>query len=104
MNNKYKILIIEDESNIRTMVSTMLETNGYQAILAETCSAAKLMFDSHLPDLVILDLGLPDADGMQFIKHVRKSSLTPIIVLSARTSENDKVIFFYLWEIHSYQH
>ena len=92
MNNKYKILIIEDESNIRTMVSTMLETNGYQAILAETCSAAKLMFDSYMPDLVILDLGLPDADGMQFIKYVRKSSLTPIIVLSARTSENDKVI------------
>lgn len=92
MNNKYKILIIEDESNIRTMVSTMLETNGYQAILAETCSAAKLMFDSHLPDLVILDLGLPDADGMQFIKYVRKSSLVPIIVLSARSSENDKVI------------
>ncbi len=92
MNNKYKILIIEDESNIRTMVSTMLETNGYQAILAETCSAAKLMFDSYMPDLVILDLGLPDADGMQFIKHVRKNSLTPIIVLSARTSENDKVI------------
>jgi two-component system KDP operon response regulator KdpE len=70
----------------------MLETNGYQAILAETCSAAKLMFDSYMPDLVILDLGLPDADGMQFIKYVRKSSLTPIIVLSARTSENDKVI------------
>ena len=92
MNNKYKILIIEDESNIRTMVSTMLETNGYQAILAETCSAAKLMFDSYMPDLVILDLGLPDADGMQFIKYVRKNSLTPIIVLSARTSENDKVI------------
>ena len=91
MNNKYKILIIEDESNIRTMVSTMLETNGYQAILAETCSAAKLMFDSYMPDLVILDLGLPDADGMQFIKYVRKNSLTPIIVLSARTSENDKV-------------
>ena len=92
MNNKYKILIIEDESNIRTMVSTMLETNGYQVILAETCSTAKLIFDSHLPDLVILDLGLPDADGIQFIKHVRKNLLTPIIVLSARTSENDKVI------------
>ena len=92
MNNKYKILLVEDESNIRSMVSTMLETNGYQAILAETCSSAKLMFDSYLPDLVILDLGLPDADGMHFIKYVRNGSLTPIIVLSARTNENDKVL------------
>jgi len=91
MNNKYKVLLVEDEANIRTLVSTMLETNGYQTIIAETCSSAKLMFDSYLPDLVILDLGLPDADGMHFIKYIRKDSLTPIIVLSARTNENDKV-------------
>lgn len=91
MNNKYKILLIEDESNIRTLVSTMLETNGYQTIVAETCSAGKLMFDSYIPDLVILDLGLPDADGIQFLRYVRKDSLTPIIVLSARVNENDKV-------------
>lgn len=91
MNNKYKVLLIEDESNIRSMVATMLEANGYQTIPAETCSAAKLMYDSHLPDLVILDLGLPDADGMQIIRHIRKNALTPIIVLSARTGEQDKV-------------
>ncbi len=91
MNNKYKILLVEDESNIRTLVATMLETNGYQAIIAETCSAAKLMYDSYIPDLVILDLGLPDADGTNFLNYVRRDSLTPIIVLSARTNENDKV-------------
>lgn len=91
MNNKYKILLVEDESNIRSLVSTMLETNGYQVILSDTCSSAKLMFDSYLPDLIILDLGLPDADGVQFLKYVRKDSLTPIIVLSARTNETDKV-------------
>lgn len=91
MNNKYKILLIEDENNIRTMVSTLLETNGYQVIIAETCKSAKLMFDSYLPDLVILDLGLPDADGSEFISYVRRDLLTPIIVLSARSSEKDKV-------------
>lgn len=92
MNNKYKILLIEDEANIRSLVTTMLETNGYQVIIAKTCAEAKLMFDSYLPDLVILDLGLPDGDGIQVINHIRKSFLTPIIVLSARTNENDKVI------------
>lgn len=91
MNNKYKVMLVEDEPNIRSLVSTMLETNGYQTILAETCSAARLMYDSHLPDLVILDLGLPDADGMQIIRHIRQNALTPIIVLSARTGEHDKV-------------
>ncbi len=92
MNNKYKILLVEDESNIRTTLSAMLETNGYQVIPADSCLAAKLMFDSHLPDLVILDLGLPDGDGSQVITHIRKGNLCPIIVLSARTEEIDKVL------------
>ncbi len=92
MGNKYKILVVEDEANIRSMVSTMLETSGYQALLATTCSSAKLMFDSYLPDLVILDLGLPDTDGLDFIKYVRIDSSKPIIVLSARTNEKDKVL------------
>lgn len=91
MNNKYKVLTVEDEANIRVLVSTMLEANGYQALNAETCSSAQLMFDSYMPDLVLLDLGLPDADGIRLIKHIRKESLTPIIVLSARTNEHDKV-------------
>ncbi len=91
MNNKYKILLIEDDTNIRSLVSTMLETNGYQAILAKTCKEARLMFDSYVPDLILLDLGLPDADGSEFLKYVRSSSLTPVIILSARTSEHDKV-------------
>ncbi len=91
MNNKYKILFVEDEANIRSLVTTMLETNGYQVITAETCSAAMILYGSHTPDLVILDLGLPDRDGTYFLKHVRADSLTPIIVLSARTGERDKV-------------
>ncbi len=91
MNNKYKILIIEDEENINNLIATLLETNGYQAISAKTCKEGEMLFDSYLPDLVILDLGLPDFDGTTFLRKIRKDSLTPIIVLSARTDEKDKV-------------
>ncbi len=90
-NNKYKILIIEDESNIRSFVQTVLEATGYQVITEKTCENGIMMFTSHLPDIVILDLGLPDQDGIEFIKTIRKNYFTPIIVLSARTSEEDKV-------------
>lgn len=89
--NKYKILLVEDEANIRNLVATMLDTAGYKTILADTCSAAKTLFDSYLPDLVILDLGLPDTDGLNMLDYVRRDSLTPIIVLSARTDEADKI-------------
>lgn len=91
-NNKYKILLVEDESNIRNLVATMLETSGYQAILAESGSVAKTLYTSYLTDLIILDLGLPDMDGMSVLEFVRKDSLTPIIVLSARADEKDKVL------------
>lgn len=91
MNNKYKILLVEDEANISNLVAAMLEATGYKVLLAESCSTAKLLFASYLPDLIILDLGLPDTDGMELLHFVRKDSLTPIIVLSARTEENDKV-------------
>lgn len=89
--NKYKILLVEDESNICNLVATMLETSGYQTILAQCCSDAKMMYTSYLPDLIILDLGLPDRDGMELLDFVRQNSLTPIIVLSARTNETDKI-------------
>ena len=89
--NKYKILLVEDEANIRNLVSTMLDTSGYQTVLAECCSDAKWMYTSYLPDLIILDLGLPDQDGMNLLEFVRRQSLTPVIVLSARTDETDKV-------------
>ena len=91
IKNKYKILLVEDETNIRNLVATMLDTAGYQTILAKSCSSAKTLFVSHLPDLIILDLGLPDMDGMNLLDFVRKDSLVPIIVLSARTSESDKI-------------
>ena len=90
-NNRYKILVIEDDDNIRSLIGTILETGGYQMIPTHTCQMGKTLFSSHNPDLVILDLGLPDADGTEFIRFVREVSRTPIIVLSARTSELDKV-------------
>ena len=90
-NNKYKILVVEDESNIRTFVSTILETNGFQVLSADTCDMCKTMFLSHTPDLMILDLGLPDGDGIHLIPFIRASSAMPIIVLSARSGEDDKV-------------
>lgn len=89
--NKYKILVVEDEENIRNLVATLLETAGYQTILADSCSVARMLYTSYLPDLVLLDLGLPDADGMRLLAFVRERAWTPVIVLSARTNETDKV-------------
>lgn len=90
-NNKHKILIIEDEQNICTFVKTMLETNDYQVLIARNGEDGKTMGLSHNPDLIILDLGLPDIDGCDLIGVFREKINTPIIVLSARSSEADKV-------------
>lgn len=91
MGNKYKILVIEDEHNIRSFIKAALEANEYQPVVAETCETGLMMYSSHRPDLVILDLGLPDKDGIEFIKTIRPENTTPVLVLSARSDENDKV-------------
>ena len=90
-NNKYKVLIVEDEANICSFIETLLTTNDYQALVAHTCTMGLTLFASHNPDLVILDLGLPDRDGLELIRTVRQKYMTPIIVLSARTDESDKI-------------
>ena len=90
-NNKYKILVVEDDRNILSMIQTVLDTNGYQVLTAQRCQQGILMLSSHVPDLVVLDLGLPDMDGEEFIRITRRNSMIPIIVLSARTDERDKV-------------
>lgn len=90
-NNKYKILVVEDDRNILSMIQTVLDMNGYQVLTAQRCQQGILMMSSHVPDLVVLDLGLPDMDGEEFIRITRRSSMIPIIVLSARTEEKDKV-------------
>ena len=90
-NNKFKVLVVEDEANICSFIETLLETNGYQALVAQTCAMGLTLFASHNPDLVILDLGLPDRDGLELIRTVRQKYMTPIVVLSARTTEQDKI-------------
>ena len=90
-NNKYKVLIVEDEANICSFIETLLTTNDYQALVAHTCTMGLTLFASHNPDLVILDLGLPDMDGMEVLKSVRKWSNLPVVVVSARNHEHDKV-------------
>ncbi len=91
-SNRYKILVVEDESNIRSFAKTILEANDYQVITSDTCQNGIMMFSSHRPDLVLLDLGLPDKDGLEFIRNIRgQQEPIPILVLSARTGETDKV-------------
>ena len=88
---KQKVLIVEDEHSIRNFVSTILTANNYDVIVAHNGAEAYSMLTSHCPDIVILDLGLPDMDGMKIIRSVREWSQLPIVVVSARTHERDKV-------------
>lgn len=92
MSNKYKILIIEDEQNICNFVKTVLDSNGYNVIDTQKAVTGLSLLRSHCPNMVILDLGLPDMDGTDFIKQVREFSSIPILVLSARTNESDKIL------------
>lgn len=91
MPNRYKLLVVEDEANIRSFMEAILSTNGYQVLTAQNGAQAKLQIRSHHPDAVILDLGLPDMDGLSLIGFIREQGSAPIIVLSARTNESDKV-------------
>ncbi len=91
MNNKYKILMIEDDANIQKFLSALFKANDYMALSASTASTGWMIYSSHRPDLIILDLGLPDSDGTEFLKKLRETSLTPVMVLSARSDESDKV-------------
>ncbi len=91
MNNKYKVLIVEDDANIQKFLGALLKANDYQVLSATSVEAGLMIFSSHLPDLIILDLGLPDSDGTEFLKEIRKEFLTPVMVLSARSDETDKV-------------
>lgn len=91
MNNKYKILLVEDETNILNFVTALLEANNYQVIPAENCRTAVSLYGAYVPDLVVLDLGLPDQDGSSLLAHIRQQDTTPVIVLSARSDEQEKV-------------
>ena len=91
-NNKYKVLIVDDEANICSFIAAILESNGYQVLTADTCAQGRMIFASHHPYLIVLDLGLPDADGSELVRAVRAAgSAAPILVLSARSDESEKI-------------
>ena len=91
-NNKYKVLIVDDEANICSFIAAILESNGYQVLTAGTCLQGRLVFATHNPDLIVLDLGLPDEDGSALIRTVREAGCAaPILVLSARSDESEKI-------------
>ena len=87
----HQVLIVEDEPDIRGILRTLLKTAGYRVIETETAARAIVEARSHKPDLLLVDLGLPDADGVKVIRAVREWSPVPIVVLSARTMESQKI-------------
>ena len=91
MDIKDRVLVVEDDKSIRNFFRTVLEANNYDVIMADTGTEAYSLITSRCPDVVLLDLGLPDMDGMKILKSVREWSGMPIIVVSARTHERDKV-------------
>ena len=87
----HQILVIEDEPAIRGVLRVLLEAEGYRFIEADTAMRAEIEARSHKPDLLLVDLGLPDGDGLKVIRKVRAWSPVPVIVLSARTMEDQKI-------------
>jgi two-component system KDP operon response regulator KdpE len=91
MNNAATLIVIEDEAQIRRFLRATLTSEGYQVIEAETGRQGLIEAATRKPELIILDLGLPDMDGVEVIKALRAWSSVPIIILSARSQESDKV-------------
>lgn len=89
--SQYRVLIVEDEPGIRDILRTLLQTANYRVVEADTAARAEIEARGHKPDLLIVDLGLPDADGEALIRNVRTWSPVPILVLSARTMEGQKI-------------
>lgn len=89
--NKPLILAVEDDAPIRNLISTTLKTNDYRYQLASNGKEAILAVSTQNPDIVLLDLGLPDMDGVEVIRTIRSWSNLPIIVISARSEERDKI-------------
>lgn len=89
--NKLTILIVEDDTPVRNLITTTLKTHDYKYLTAVNGDSAVMEASSHNPDVVLLDLGLPDVDGVEVIKKIRSWSNMPIIVISARSEDNDKI-------------
>lgn len=89
--NKFQILVVEDDTPIRNLIATTLKTHDYKYLLAQNGEEAIIQASTHDPDVVFLDLGLPDMDGVEIIKKIREWSNMPIIVISARSEDEDKI-------------
>lgn len=89
--NRLNILVVEDDAPIRNLITTTLKTHDYKFITAPNGASAILEASSHNPDIVLLDLGLPDMDGVEIIQKIRTWSNMPIIVISARSEDSDKI-------------
>lgn len=89
--NEYLVLVVEDDIPIRNLITTTLKMNDYRYITASKGNEAIMLSASHKPDIIILDLGLPDIDGEEVIEHIRTWSEVPIIIVSARSEDQDKI-------------
>ena len=89
--NTTTVLIVEDDNSIRNLIGTALKSHNYKFLMAPDEKSAILEASTHNPDVIFLDLGLPDMDGVEIIKKVRTWSNVPIIVISARTEDDDKL-------------
>jgi two-component system KDP operon response regulator KdpE len=89
--NKLQILVVEDDVPVRNLISTTLKAHSYKYITAENGQEAVMQASACNPDIILLDLGLPDIDGVEVIKKIRSWSNVPIIVISARSEDNDKI-------------
>lgn len=91
MNNNYNILVVEDDAPVRNLIITTLKANEYKFITASDGTSAVLAAVTHNPDIILLDLGLPDIDGVEVISKIRSWSNVPVIVISARNEISDKI-------------
>lgn len=89
--NKNTILVVEDDSTVRNLITATLKSHDYKYIVAENGESAIAMTATHNPEVILLDLGLPDIDGVQVIERIRSWSGVPIVVISARSEDNDKI-------------
>lgn len=87
----YQVLIVEDDPDIRKVLRALLETDAYRIVEAESMARGEIETRSHKPDLAVVDLGLPDGDGLKLIQKLRSWSPVPILVVSARTQEEQKI-------------
>lgn len=90
--NEYLVLVVEDDKPIRNLITTTLKMNGYRFVTTDKGNEAIMLSASHMPDIIILDLGLPDIDGVEVIESIRAWSEVPIIIVSARSEDRDKII------------